>query len=136
MSTTPSLFMIWLNWTISDKQWSLAETPAVTRTIRKRRFYHAYKSWCHQQEQQSSSEENQEIMSFETFCQECERVFPHLELYQLNTDDNYFRFGSLERVRKELRKEHKRIASTPNPVHLFGSNTSEHSGYYEATPYI
>ena len=99
MATSLQPLRIWLEKTFDADQnhWGLAETPAVTRVIPKHRFYRAYQGWCRRAELGPD-----EIMSFERFCEGCGLILPHLQLYQLHTKEDSFRFGTLARVRKEL----------------------------------
>lgn len=99
MAASLQPFRIWLEKTFVDNRnpWDLAETPAVTRVIEKRQLYRAYLKWCHRIQLGPD-----EIVSFKRFCDGCEIMLPHLQLYQLHTVEDSFRFGTLARVRSEL----------------------------------
>ena len=85
----------------SNDQVVLAETPAVTRVIEKRQnFYRAYLKWCYRIQLGLD-----EIVFFKKFCDGCEIMLPHLQLYQLHTAEDSFRFGTLARVRSEFARQ-------------------------------
>ena len=70
----------------SNDQVVLAETPAVTRVIEKRQnFYRAYLKWCYRIQLGLD-----EIVFFKKFCDGCEIMLPHLQLYQLHTAEDSF----------------------------------------------